>query len=148
MPEPKNFFFKFLSENFSVLSMLLKTVILFCLFLSNISCCEELQLMNATVVCCEGNTTYVVDGRAVSFLPYREEQCGEVHVSSSSKAKRGCSRAARNFCDFSDFYLTCSQNVVRGLRLRLDLDASKGYKHRQSCDAVLVLRDFSIFTIL
>ena len=34
-----------------------------------------------------------------------------------------------------------------GLRLRLDLDASKGYKHRQSCDAVLVLRDFSIFTI-
>ena len=101
--------------SFSVLSMLLKTVILFCLFLSNISCCEELQLMNATVVCCEGNTTYVVDGRAVSFLPYREEQCGEVHVSSSSTEGAQQSAGARVQPAIFAIFLTSILPAVRML---------------------------------
>ena len=156
-PNPKKIFFsfKFLSENFSkffsseyvvedcysFLSLLVEHFLLWRVAVDECHCC---MLWGEHHLCCGWacGELPALPRRAVRRSPCVQQQ------HRGRTAKRGCSRAARNFCDFSDFYLTRSQNVVRGLRLRLDLDASKGYKHRQSCDAVLVLRDFSIFTIL
>ena len=37
--------------------------------------CEEIELGNATAVCCEKNTTFRVGQVDVSFVPYRSHIC-------------------------------------------------------------------------
>ena len=37
--------------------------------------CEEIELGNATAVCCEKNTTFRVGQVDVSFVPYRSHMC-------------------------------------------------------------------------
>ena len=57
---------------------MLKVYFLFALiwpvvFSSNV--CEEIELGNATAVCCEKNTTFRVGQVDVSFVPYRSHIC-------------------------------------------------------------------------
>ena len=42
--------------------------------------CEEIELGNATAVCCEKNTTFRVGQVDVSFVPYRSHICPVVQM--------------------------------------------------------------------
>ena len=71
----KIFFFKLFLSVSDVLSML-RLVLLFCVWAVSANCCEEVVLKNATLLCCERNTTALIGGTPVSLYPYRVPECG------------------------------------------------------------------------
>ena len=76
MPGQKFYFFFQLFLSVSDVLSMLRLVLLFCVWAVSANGCEEVVLKNATLLCCERNTTALIGGTPVSLYPYRVPECG------------------------------------------------------------------------
>ena len=55
---------------------MLKFVGLLCVLVCASFACERVHRNDSAVFCCQINTTFIVEGRNVSFMAYRHSLCG------------------------------------------------------------------------